>query len=196
MVVDLENPASKHFIGPGLFPTFSPTDDRILFQRARERGTRWFSLWTMDLVNGEGMRPTEIAASANAALITPTWSPDGKHIAFCTVLDPSTEDHARPTQADIWIIGSDGTGRSNLTHSPFANLEPVWAHDGTIYFSSNRGKDGTENVWSIRPDRAMQVVVTALTSMRCLAAHAGTPVPATRAMASQWQRTSCPRCRF
>lgn len=157
VVVNLENPAAKHFIGHGLFPTFSPVDDRILFQRARERGTRWFSIWTVDLVNGEGMRPTEIAASSNAALITPSWSPDGKHIVFCSVLDPSPDDKTRPTQSDIWIIAADGTGRANLTHSPYANLQPIWSKDGTIYFTSNRGKDGMENVWGIRPDRPLAV---------------------------------------
>ncbi|MCX5658181.1 MAG: DPP IV N-terminal domain-containing protein, partial [Planctomycetota bacterium] len=109
VVVNLDNPAAKHFIGHGLFPSFSPVDDRILFQRARERGTRWFSIWTVDLVNGEGMRPTEIAASSNAALITPSWSPDAKHIVFCSVIDPTPDDKTRPTQADIWIVGADGT---------------------------------------------------------------------------------------
>ncbi len=157
VVVDVDNPASKHFIGHGLFPTFSPVDNRILFQRARERGSRWFSIWTIELIDGEGLHPTEIAASANAALITPAWSPDGKHIAFCTVLDPGPEDHSRPEQADIWIIGDDGTGRANLTHSAYSNLQPVWAHNGTIYFTSNRGKEANENVWSIHPDRTLQV---------------------------------------
>jgi len=157
VVIDVENPAVKRFIGYGLFPDWSPQDNRILFQRARERGTRWFSLWTVELVNGEGVRPTEIAVSSNAAAITPTWSPDAKHIAFSTIVAPDSDTSSQPTQADIWIINSDGSGRSNLTNSKFANLHPVWATDNSIYFVSNRGKDAQENIWAIRPDRAIRV---------------------------------------
>lgn len=161
VVISLDNTGPKRFIGNGLFPSWSPAGDRILFQRARERGTRWFSLWTLDIVNGEGVRPTEILASANAAAITPRWSPDGQHIVFCTVVDPDASlDHA-PQQADIWIVAADGSGRTNLTQSPYANLQPVWGRDGTIYFASNRGVKGAENIWSIRPDRALQIARSA-----------------------------------
>lgn len=157
VVVELANPSTKRFIGYGMFPSWSPVDDCIVFQKARERGTRWFSIWTIELVNGEAMRPTEIAASANAALITPTFSPDGKHIAFCTVMDSGNDLHAKPVQADIWMIDADGRNRINLTRSQFTNLQPTWARDGTIYFTSNRSLAQGENVWALRPDRAMQM---------------------------------------
>lgn len=154
VVVDVDNPAAKRFIGYGLFPYWSPVQDRIVFQRARERGTRWFSVWTIDLVHGEGVRPTEIAASANAAAITPRWSPDGKSIVFCTVVNPDQAENARPRQADVWVISADGTQRQNLTQSRLLNVQPIWAADGSIYFVSNRAKDGVENIWALRPDRA------------------------------------------
>ncbi len=157
VVIDIDNPAIKRFIGFGLFPDWSPVDHRILFQRARERGTRWFSVWTVEMVNGEGVRPTEIAASSNAAGISPSWSPDGQHITFSTVIDPDSETQAPPAQADIWILNADGSGRANLTNSQFANLHPVWAADGSIFFVSNRAKNGIENIWAIRPDRALRV---------------------------------------
>ena len=157
VVVDVDNPATKRFIGYGLFPDWSPADNRILFQRARERGTRWFSIWTVELVNGEGLRPTEIAVSSNAATISPTWSPDAKHLAFSTIIDPDSEKQINPVQADIWILKADGSGRTNLTTSQFANLHPAWAKDGSIYFVSNRAKNGVENIWAIRPDRALEV---------------------------------------
>lgn len=154
VVVDLANPSTKRFIGYGLFPAWSPSGDRIVFQRARERGTRWFSIWTIEMINGEAMRPTEVAASANAATITPAWSPDGKQIVFSTILDVTGQSDQRPSQADIWMVDIDGRNRINLTHSQYTNLQPTWSSDGTIYFASNRAGHATENVWALRPDRA------------------------------------------
>ena len=47
VTIDIENPTTKRYIGHGLFPQWSPKGNTILFQRARERGTRWFSVWTV-----------------------------------------------------------------------------------------------------------------------------------------------------
>lgn len=162
VLVDVDNPTTKRFIGFGIFPTWSPVDNRIAFQRARERGTRWFSVWTVEVVNGEATRPTEIAASSNAAAITPCWSPDARSIVFCTVVHPDTEASSLPQQSDIWLTSSTGQGRMNLTNSKFANFQPVWSRDGTIFFVSDRAKNGVENVWSIRPDRALKLASPAM----------------------------------
>ena len=162
-VIDLDGPATPKFIGHGLFPWFSPTEDRIVYQRGREQGSRYFGIWTIELVNGEGIRPTQIAASANAAVITPRWSPDGKKIVFCTILNPESDLHkeGRPLQSDVWVINADGSGRANLTRSRFANLQPVWSPDGMVYFVSNRGRNGMENIWAVRSEAAMELVKTA-----------------------------------
>lgn len=184
VVIDVENPAIKHYIGHGLMPSWSPVDNRIVFQRARGRGTRWFSVWTIEYVNGEGQRPTEIAASSNAACITPEWAPDGKHIVFSTVINPGgmpaspsvpgasgpAQPLDRPTQADLWIIGADGNNRFRLTNGQFANLQPVWAPSGAILFVSNRAKDGVENIWSMPVQSAMTLVRGNATNQPAIAA--------------------------
>ncbi|MFW6058752.1 MAG: DPP IV N-terminal domain-containing protein [Phycisphaeraceae bacterium] len=171
VVVALDRPSTRHYIGPGLFPTWAPnadSGDRILFQRARQRGTRWFSIWTVPLdASGEAGSPTEIVASTNAAVITPDWGPDGDHIVFCTVSDPGADDQqgtdanraaaSGSVTADIWVVRADGTGQSRLTGGEFANLQPTWASDGTIYFVSNRGGEGVENIWALRPDEALHL---------------------------------------
>lgn len=151
VVIDLANPTTKRFIGYGLFPDWSPTGNKIVFQRPRQRDTRWFSIWTMEYVGGEGVRPTEIAAATNAGAITPRWSPDGSKIAFCTVINPVTDLQGLPPQADVWVMNADGSGRVNLTQNGFANVQPSWAKDGRIYFVSNRSQGAVENVWSVRP---------------------------------------------
>ncbi len=156
VVIDAANPAKRRFIGYGLFPEFSPKGDKIVFQRARFRGTRWFSIWTIDYVNGEGVRPTEIAASSNAAVITPTWSPDGSKLAFATVVSPTTEGpNVRPRKADLWVVNIDGTERVRLTSDSFVNLQPTWAPDGRVFFVSNRS--GTDNIWAVRPHGSLLI---------------------------------------
>ena len=161
-VADLTRPNAHTFITHGLFPQWHPTENRILFQRSRDRGDKYFSVWTIDFVDGEGVSPTEIVSSSVAAVINPTWSPDGRFIACSTVflrdgIDPHNAAQRRDsgdvaTFADIWIIRADGSARTNLTGGFFVNTMPTWGSDGTLYFVSNRS--GVETVWSVNPRRA------------------------------------------
>ena len=155
---DLETGAQK-MVGYGLFPRWSPRKDvdRLAYQRPRQRGSRWFSLWTIDLVDGEGRRPTEVAVSPVAAIVTPCWSPDGRRLAFATVVEPSrtaarNAGGAASGGQDVWTVDADGSNRQRLTDGSGSNLMPFWGGDGRVYFVSDR--DGRECVWSVRADGA------------------------------------------
>jgi len=162
-VADVDQPMAGEFIGYGLFPSWCPISDsgvdgrdKILFQRSRERGDRAFSVWTVDYKPGDASSPTEIVSSGNAAVINPTWSPDGTRIVYATV--PYTNGSGstnvvRPQSADLWMCGVDGAARVNLTTGRSVNLMPAWGSDGRIYFVSNRG--GVENIWSVGTDKAI-----------------------------------------
>ena len=160
-LVDVNNPMVKHQIGFGLFPEFCPKGgtgmnggDRIVFQRARERGSRLFSVWSLDLVGGkEVTNLTELAANADHALINPTWSRDGKRVAFASVPLSATTANGQPTRADIWMTNIDGTGSTNLTADDAINLMPTWGSDNAVYFISNRS--GTDNIWSLGASKAV-----------------------------------------
>jgi TolB protein len=139
-------------VGYGLFPSWSPDHaaDRIAYQRPRQRGSRWFSLWTMELVNGEGRRNTEVAVSSNAAIVAPCWSPDGHKLAFTTVVQPTKTTTKAAGQQDVWTVDADGANKHRLTDGNGTNLQPAWAVDNRVYFVSNRG--GNESIWSVRAD--------------------------------------------
>ena len=111
VVVELDQPTVQHHIGEGLFPQWSPVDDQIVFQRPRQRGTRWFCIWTIALNNNEPGRATQIAASGNAALIHPCWSPDASRIAlfarYCSVIClrlAMREERPKPLRSDHSLI--------------------------------------------------------------------------------------------
>jgi len=154
-VHDLSTPDSRTLLGRGLFPTWAPEGDRILYQRARQRGTRWFSIWSMELEGEQASAPTELAASNEAALVTPAWGPDGEHVVFCTIGEAMADEKAGPPGAAIWLMRADGSERTRLTGERFANLQPTWADDGTIYFVSRRGDGPRDTLWSLKPRSAL-----------------------------------------
>jgi TolB protein len=156
-VSDVNQATGGRFIGFGLYPAWSPNGESIVYQRARERGSRWFSIWRIDLTpDGEPRLPTEIASSADFALIQPTWSPDGRSVAYCRVHPDSVDlvselPHVTRAidAATIWMIDADGRSPIQLTNGPGDEFGPAWGADGRIYFTSTR--TGNETVWSLRP---------------------------------------------
>lgn len=153
-VADAVTDAAKRFIGYGMFPEWSPAGDLILFQRARERGSRWFGIWTLTLIHGEPRYPTELASSSAEAMILPTWSPDGGRIAFSASTHASEALMATSfpnggQSLDLWVMNADGRGRVRVTDGHSANFGAVFGKDGRLFFLSDR--TGHENVWSISP---------------------------------------------
>jgi TolB protein len=159
-VQDSFGDSGAQFIGYGLFPEWSPVAgtgndgaDRILFQRSRERGSRTFSIWTIDYDRDrrQAGRETQIASDPNAALINPTWSPDGTRITFAAVPNPEewtgSGGSALPPSASIWMIGIDGRGAVTLTSGSAIDMMPAWGATGRIFFVSDRS--GVENLWSL-----------------------------------------------
>ena len=156
-IVDLDNPGMKRLIGEGLFPSWSPRGDKIAFQRARQRGSRWFSIWTITLESGEPGLPTEVIGSPDTAYIAPNWSADGTQIAFACVMPAAGETqmidaHGRTdARADIAMIDSDGRGMVRLTNGRGENYSPFWSSEDRIFFTART--EGSETIWSVKPFR-------------------------------------------
>lgn len=157
-VVDLDSPGVKRLIGEGLFPTWSPRGDKIAYQRARQRGSRCFSIWTLELTQNDALYPTEIASSNSAALIAPAWSPDGSQIAYASITPSTTRPISEKSphlavdgKSDISIIDADGRGMQRLTNGRGQNYSPFWSADDRVYFTARF--DDHETIWSVRPFR-------------------------------------------
>jgi Tol biopolymer transport system component len=80
----------------------------------------------------------------------PTWSPDGKSIAFTTNRDGNWE---------IYVMKADGSEQTRLTDNPAADSKPDWSFDGRyILFISNR--DGNLEIYVMKADGSEQTRLT------------------------------------
>ncbi len=68
---------------------------------------------------------------------SPSWSPDGRRIAF----DPN-----RDGNAEIYVMNADGSGVTRLTYNGADDFTPAWSPDGRrIAFASYR--DGKSEIY-------------------------------------------------
>lgn len=174
-VADVTAVNNAQFIGFGLFPQWAPVAgtgangaDQIMFQRSRERGDRAFSVWTIDYQANPGTasRETEIATAPGSALINPSWSPDGRFVAFAQV--PFSEAwasgaSAKPESSVIWMMSVDGTGKVKLTDGKSIDLMPTWSRNNEIFFVSNMG--GQEHLWSMELTPAIRAASVQIPDM-------------------------------
>ncbi len=133
----------------GLLPEWSPRDNRIVFQKMKERDGWLGSLWTLEYEGGSARNLTAIFSSDEWAAINPSWSPDGRHVVFATVAKSPARAGVLDEADDLWSIRADGSHATRLTTAPAADWMPTWASDGRIYFVSNRS--GTNRIWSFLP---------------------------------------------
>jgi TolB protein len=156
-VTDANQASGATFIGYGLFPRFCPTGgtgadgaDRIVYQLGRERGQRSFAIWTTDYIDGQASNPTLIASSTDAALINPTWSPDGDYIVYSSVPSAGnwgSSNAGGPPAAELWLASVTADATVRLTNSDLRAIRPVWGPSNRLYFVSSR--NATENIWSL-----------------------------------------------
>ena len=77
----------------------------------------------------------------------PTWSPDGKRIAFVTT---RAGEGARDENRQIWVMDADGGNQQKLTNKDFSEWEPSWSPDGKrIAFTSSGHWNVAGGAWQI-----------------------------------------------
>lgn len=69
---------------------------------------------------------------------SPSWSPDGKKIAFAGVSKGNL---------DVYVVNTDGSRLVRITRSPARDTSPSWSPDGKrIAFARQRGEEGENSV--------------------------------------------------
>ena len=95
----------------------------------------------------------------------PTWSPDGRRIAYVHSRNPLSPGCGPPcdNDYDIFVMNADGTGATRLTSNRFGAFEPEWSPAGDrIVFAAwpDPPVQGFE-IFTMNPDGSQ---VTQLTS--------------------------------
>jgi Tol biopolymer transport system component len=138
---------------------WSPDAATLAFARSTS-AVASFGLWQVD-ADGSDLGPLGDRPSAQS----PSWSPDGRHIAFMAPIGPERET--------LYVMGTDGTGARRIPGLPNNAVSPSWQPvlsdqtvpapgrsmaNGPIYFRVGAAEGGSR-VESILPDGTGRHVV-------------------------------------
>jgi Tol biopolymer transport system component len=105
------------------------------------------------VVSSAGGAPTRLTRNP-ASDSNPTWSPDGRRIAF----ESNRRGHRRYQDSDVYSMRADGSGVRELTFSNVFDGDPAWSSTNRIAFESDR--TGNRDIWAVDADGSNEQQLT------------------------------------
>jgi TolB protein len=145
---------------------WSPDARSIAFTAGPWKGSVDTARIRIASADGELIR-TLVPASLTSAM-EPTWSPDGRRLAF-------TGHNHEARSLSIYVVNADGTGLRRLTrHTSLWDEQPDWSPDGQwIAFEryDASGDSSSLNVMAVRPDgTGLHRIARVITGSQCACA--------------------------
>lgn len=140
-VLDLR--ANRHTsLVDGYRARWHPTQNRFVYSKF---GNGHWSIYAYDM---DTARQTNLSAGSSHDEFDPSYSPDGKYIAYTT--NQPYED-GRYLSSDVWIMQHDGNGKRPVVSHPAADCEACWDPSGKFLFLSTNRR-GRFDIIRIRVD--------------------------------------------
>jgi dipeptidyl aminopeptidase/acylaminoacyl peptidase len=111
---------------------------KIVFHSNRDGDYEIFAM------NADGSGQTQLTHN-DSNEFDPTWSPDGKRIAFTSFPNDFSSD------GELFVMNADGSGLTQITDNSAQDFGPIWSPDGKrLAFTSDR--TGGSEVFSMNTD--------------------------------------------
>ena len=135
------NGSGHRRLAEGSWPSWSPDGERIVYASGDWNDPRIFVM----NADGSEQRTLDIRGASE-----PAWSPDGELIAYVADVGPDIESC---DNEEIFVMNSDGSGRTRLTDIPGNDhWPPTWSPDGTRLAFTSDGKDGYGEIYVMSSD--------------------------------------------
>lgn len=135
-LTDSPKEVDMHSAGLPVDRSWSADGQYVVFESSRD-GNR--EIYIANVETGELMRLTDHSADDGS----PTWSPDGRRIAFVSLRN-APKGCCFDCNTEIYVMDSDGGNVVRVTDNSVPDSAPVWSPDGRYIAFTSRDEDNSE----------------------------------------------------